>query len=144
VDDVVTVLVDADNLTAARLRLLVESLDDVDPGRVRMVIAGRGAALRAVAWPHDAQVIDAAGWQRADMALVEAYERLGDLHGPLVLASGDGDFALLAARHAGPVLVVSGSPSSRLREKAVVVDPALAGTDPVRRWLRAVLDADGE
>jgi hypothetical protein len=57
---------------------------------------------------------------------------------PLVLASGDGDFALLASRHGGPVLVVSGAPSSRLRDNATVVDPAMTGVDPLLRWLRAV------
>jgi len=36
---------------------------------------------------------------------------------------------------------VSGSPSSRLREGgAAVVDPALVGGEPIRAWLRAVLD----
>ena len=31
-----------------------------------------------------------------------------------MLITGDGDFGLLAARHAGPVLVVSGAPSGRV------------------------------
>jgi len=139
---VVQVLVDADNLTSARLRLLVEALgtlDEVPDTDVRMVVAGAAGAVDDVAWPAYAEVLHATGWQRADVVLVEAYEAHGDREAPLVLASGDGDFALLASRHAGPVLVVSGSPSSRLRDNATVVDPAMVGVDPLRRWLRAVL-----
>ncbi len=139
---VVQVLVDADNLTSARLRLLVDALgalDDVADTDVRMVVAGAQAAVDDVAWPSYAEILHATGWQRADVVLVEAYEAHDDREAPLVLASGDGDFALLASRHAGPVLVVSGSPSSRLRDNATVVDPAMVGVDPLRRWLRAVL-----
>jgi hypothetical protein len=134
---VVQVLVDADNLTATRLRLLVEALSDVPADEVRMVVAGGRGAVEGVAWPEHAEVLVATGWQRADVVLVEAYEAHGDRQSPLVLASGDGDFALLASRHGGAVLVVSGSPSSRLRENATVVDPAMAGVEPLRRWLRA-------
>ena len=137
---VVQVLVDADNLTSARLRLLVEALEALEPADVRMVVAGAGAAVEDVAWPSYAEVLHATGWQRADVVLVEAYEASGDRETPLVLASGDGDFALLASRHGGPVLVVSGSPSSRLRDNATVVDPAMVGVDPLLRWLRAVVD----
>jgi len=138
---VVQVLVDADNLTSARLRLLVEALATLEApdSEVRMVVAGAQGAVDDVAWPAYAEVLHATGWQRADVVLVEAYEAHGDREAPLVLASGDGDFALLASRHAGPVLVVSGSPSSRLRDNATVVDPAMVGVDPLRRWLRAVL-----
>jgi hypothetical protein len=57
----------------------------------------------------------------------------------LVLVTGDGDFALLAARHAGPVLVISGAPSARLRQAATVVDPALDGLHPIEVWLDAVV-----
>jgi len=137
---VVQVLVDADNLTSARLRLLVEALDALDAADVRMVVAGAESAVEDVAWPSYAEVLHATGWQRADVVLVEAYEAAGDRETPLVLASGDGDFALLASRHGGPVLVVSGSPSSRLRDNATVVDPAMTGVDPLLRWLRAVVD----
>ena len=137
---VVQVLVDADNLTSARLRLLVEALDALDAADVRMVVAGAESAGEDVAWPSYAEVLHATGWQRADVVLVEAYEAAGDRETPLVLASGDGDFALLASRHGGPVLVVSGSPSSRLRDNATVVDPAMTGVDPLLRWLRAVVD----
>ena len=137
---VVQVLVDADNLTSARLRLLVEALDALDAADVRMVVAGAESAVEDVAWPSYAEVRHATGWQRADVVLVEAYEAAGDRETPLVLASGDGDFALLASRHGGPVLVVSGSPSSRLRDNATVVDPAMTGVDPLLRWLRAVVD----
>jgi len=105
-----------------------------------MVVAGAESAVEDVAWPSYAEVLHATGWQRADVVLVEAYEAAGDRETPLVLASGDGDFALLASRHGGPVLVVSGSPSSRLRDNATVVDPAMTGVDPLLRWLRAVVD----
>ncbi len=137
---VVLVLVDADNLAAARLRILVEALGDPAPEGMHVVVAGSPAAVAGATWPPDADVVPITGWQRADVALVEAYEEHGDLSGPLVLVTGDGDFGLLAARHRGPVLVVSGSPSSRLREGgAAVVDPALVGGEPIRAWLRAVL-----
>ena len=134
----VQVLVDADNLTSARLRLLVAALSQVSDGQATMVVAGAAAAVDDVEWPAYAEIRYATGWQRADVALVEAYEERGDRESPLVLASGDGDFALLASRHGGPVLVVSGSPSSRLRDNATVADPAMVGVEPLRRWLRAV------
>lgn len=76
-----------------------------------------------------------AGWQRADVALARAYE---PRHGPLLLVSGDGDFALLAARHPGPVLVVSEAPSARLRAAAPVVDPVHDGLDTLRGWLDTI------
>ena len=134
----VLVLVDADNLAAARLRLLVDALP-ADGDGVEVVVAGSPGAVEAVGWPAYAEVLAITGWQRADVALVEAYEARRDLEAPLVLVTGDGDFGLLATRHRGPVLVVSGSPSSRLREGgAAVVDPALVGADPIRAWLRAV------
>jgi hypothetical protein len=44
----------------------------------------------------------------------------------------------LAARHPGPVLVVSGAPSTALRDVATVIDPAVEGVEPVRAWLDAV------
>jgi hypothetical protein len=55
-----------------------------------------------------------------------------------VLITGDGDFGLLAARHPGPVLVISGAASGRLRGGATVVDPALEGLAPIEAWLREV------
>jgi hypothetical protein len=134
----VLVLVDADNLAAARLRLFVEALPETGED-LDVVVAGSPAAVAAVSWPAYAEVLAISGWQRADVALVEAYEQRRDLEAPLVLVTGDGDFGLLATRHRGPVLVVSGSPSSRLREGgAAVVDTALVGSEPVRAWLRAV------
>ena len=74
-----------------------------------------------------------AGWQRADLALAEAYVPSTD---PLVLITGDGDFGLLATRHPGPVLVISGAASERLRGGTTVVDPATDGTAPIDAWLR--------
>jgi hypothetical protein len=75
-----------------------------------------------------------AGWQSADLALAQAYAPADE---PLILVTGDGDFGLLAARHPGPVLVVSGAPSGRLRDTAVVVDPAVDGVGPITDWLSA-------
>jgi hypothetical protein len=45
---------------------------------------------------------------------------------------------LLAARHPGPVLVISGAASMALQDVATVVDPATVGVEPVRAWLAAV------
>jgi hypothetical protein len=135
----VLVLVDADNLAVARLRLVAAALPESGED-LAVVVAGSAAAVAALDWPTYAEVLAISGWQRADVALVEAYEARRDLDCPLVLVTGDGDFGLLASRHRGPVLVVSGSPSSRLREGgAAVVDPALVGAEPIRAWLRAVL-----
>jgi hypothetical protein len=127
------VLVDADNLDVGRLRLVAAALAR-SSGTARVVVAGHPSRLARVAWPDGATVLDATGWQRADVALVEAY--VADSR-PLVLVSGDGDFALLAERHAGPVLVVgpAGSTSSRLRPSATVVDPVHDGLERLAAWL---------
>lgn len=130
------VLVDADNLTPARLRALLGALDQVEAEDRRLVVAGAPAALAAVAWPADADVVVGTGWQRADVLLLERHLLAP---GPLVLATGDGDFAQLGARHPGPVLVVSGSPASQLRAVATVVDPVQEGPARLVEWLRAVL-----
>lgn len=125
------VLIDADNLPEARIRALLRAL----PGDARIVVAGSPRAIGAVAWPVRARVLSVEGWQQADAALAGAYVRGGD---PLVLASGDGDFALLLSSHPGPVLVVADRPSVRLRDAARVVDPVTDGLAPLRDWLDAV------
>lgn len=130
----IQVLVDADNLNAARLRAFLRA---VPMSEVSMTVAGNPRALAAVDWPAAATVHAVEGWQAADVILVEAY-RASD-H-PLVLVTGDGDFSLVATRHDGPVLVVSDRPASRLRASATVVDPVLDGLDAVRTWFDAVLD----
>ncbi len=127
------VLVDADNVAAGRVQPVVELLADRAPWAA-LVASGRPEALARVRWPATAELLAHAGWQRADMALARAYVPSSE---PLILVSGDGDFGLLAARHPGPVLVVSGAASARLREHALVVDPATDGTGPIRQWLAA-------
>lgn len=126
------VLVDADNLAPRRLQPVISLLADSSPRR--LIASGRPQALRGLTWPLDSELIERSGWQHADVALAQAYLPSAD---PLVLISGDGDFALLAARHPGSVLVVSGSPSGRLRDGTTVVDPALDGLEPIRDWLRS-------
>lgn len=130
------VLVDADNVEPSRLRVFLRVL--ADAGAIaEVVVAGRAQSLARTSWPDGALVVEAAGWQRADHVLAEAY-----LPGPepLIIVSGDGDFVQLASRHAGPVLVVSNQAGSagRLRDVATVVDPAADGPDPLRNWLSAV------
>jgi hypothetical protein len=127
------VLVDADNLDVPRLRLLVVALEAAPSAEV--VVAGAPAALEAIDWPARAQVLPATGWQGADLLLARAY-RAEDR--PLLLATGDGDFAQLARRHPGPVLLVS-STSNRSR---ALTAPHITPTDPaadagaqLRRWL---------
>lgn len=128
------VLVDADNVTVARVRAVLRALplDDAD-----LVVAGSARALAAVAWPREAAVTVVEGWQEADAFLARAY-RPGT-H-PLVLVSGDGDFAHLIGSHAGPVLVVADRPAARLRQMGVFIDPLHEGVDALRRWFDAVLD----
>lgn len=123
-------LVDADNVAPRRVQPVLDLL----AGRsdVRITVTGRAAALRALHLPPGAESLPHAGWQRADVALAEAYEPSTD---PLVLITGDGDFGLLATRHPGPVLVISGAASLRLRDGTTVVDPATEGTAPVSAWL---------
>jgi hypothetical protein len=130
------VLVDADNLDVSRLRMVAAELVRAsgDSQLLRVTVAGHGARLAEVSWPTGATVVAADGWQRADVVLADAY--VAD-EAPLVLVSGDGDFALLAARHPGPVLVVggAGSTSGRLRDGAAVVDPVHDGMERLRSWL---------
>lgn len=125
------VLVDADNVDPVRTRALLDALHGVEAD---ILVAGHPRALARTVWPEGATVVEAAGWQRADLVLAEAY-RPG--HEPLVLVSGDGDFGLLVGRHDGPVLVVSEAASYRLAG-ATVVDPALDGVEPLRQWLLGV------
>jgi hypothetical protein len=133
----VQVLVDADNLDVPRLRLLVAALEaalEASPF-VDVVVAGAPPALDAVDWPLRAQVLPASGWQGADLLLARAY-RADDR--PLLLATGDGDFAQLARRHPGPVLLVGGT-SSRSRAftgpRIMTTDPAADGGAQLRAWL---------
>jgi hypothetical protein len=127
------VLVDADNVAPGRLQPVLGVLGELT-SQVQLTASGRPQALARLVWPDTAELIATAGWQRADLALAEAYTPGEE---PLVLVSGDGDFGLLATRHPGPVLVVSGSASGRLRDGATVVDPATDGVEPIRAWLRA-------
>ena len=124
------VLVDADNVVPQRVEPVLALLTDV-PG-VRITASGRAQALERVSWPDGTELLEHAGWQRADLALADAYSPAAE---PLVLITGDGDFGLLASRHPGPVLVISGAASARLREGTTVVDPALDGLAPVAAWL---------
>lgn len=129
-------LIDADNLDVPRLRLLVMALDG--SARADVVAAGAAAALDAVDWPEGSQVLPAHGWQGADLLLARAYRP--DAR-PLLLATGDGDFAQLARRHPGPVLLVSGA-SSRSRAfigpRITITDPAADGGAALRSWLGRV------
>jgi hypothetical protein len=131
---VIQALVDADNLTPARLEALLRALplDETD-----LVVAGSRRALSLLRWPVRARVVEVEGWQQADVALVRAYRPGGHA---LVIASGDGDFAHLALAHPGPVLVVSDRPASALRRAGTVVDPVTDGVDALRHWFDAVLD----
>ena len=131
-------LVDADNVSAPRLRAFLRA---VPLDEVQLIVAGRPSAVAGVAWPPGAVIHEVEGWQQADLALVAAYQP-GDE--PLVVVSGDGDFSMLAATHAGPVLVISDRPASRLRASGVVVDPIVDGLDAVRHWFDAVLDSTME
>jgi hypothetical protein len=129
----VLVLVDADNLDVPRLRLLVAALDIAPSADI--VVAGAPEALEAIDWPPQAQVFPASGWQGADLLLARTY-RAEDR--PLLLATGDGDFAQLARRHPGPVLLVSGT-SSRSRSltgpRITPTDPADDGGAALRSWI---------
>ncbi|HVE63426.1 MAG TPA: hypothetical protein VNB94_06460 [Mycobacteriales bacterium] len=129
----IQVLIDADNVDGVRIGAL---LDLLPSGDVRMTVAGHQDALEETRWPPYAEVVAAAGWQRADMVLAAAYE---PDDAPLVLVSGDGDFGLLVTRHRGPTLVISQAASYHLREQVMVVDPVVDGMEPLRQWLAAVL-----
>lgn len=134
----IQVLIDADNISAPRLRAFLRA---VPMAEVELTVAGGPRALSAVDWPRGARVQEAEGWQQADLFLVAAY-RPGDA--PLVLVTGDGDFSLVASTHAGPVLIISDRPASRLRASGTVVDPVVDGIDAVRHWFDAVVDAPME
>ena len=125
------VLVDADNVDPTRVALVLAAL----PAYASVVAAGRRSALAAVSWPEGTTLLPASGWQRADLALAAAYTPSDE---PLLLMSGDSDFALLAGRHSGPVLVVSEAPSHRLRAVVPVHDPAVDDPGDLRRWIEAV------
>ncbi len=130
----VQVLVDADNVPVSRLRVVAAALAELPDAVARIVVAGRSSAVDALDWPEHAVIVRIAGWQEADLALADAY--VADRE-PLLLVSCDGDFGLLAARHSGPVLVVSTAASGRLRDAARVVDPVLDGGRGLRDWLTA-------
>jgi len=130
---VLRVLVDADNVAPRRLQPVLTLLGTVTDG-LRLTASGRRQALGAVSWPQGSVLLTRAGWQRADLALAAAYTPDDEA---LVLVTGDGDFALLAERHPGSVLVISGAASGRLRDTATVVDPATEGVEPIRLWLTA-------
>lgn len=129
----VQVLIDADNLDVPRLRLLAAALEDASSADI--VVVGAPAALEALDWPPHARVLAASGWQGADLALARSY-RADDR--PLLLATGDGDFAQLARRHPGPVLLV-GRTSSRSRAfvgpRITSTDPASDGGTQLRSWI---------
>jgi hypothetical protein len=125
---VLQVLVDADNLHPARLAALLRAV----PADAVITAAGARTALDRLQWPPGTQLLPRVGWQRADLDLAAAYQ---PDDGPLILATGDGDFAQLGRRHVGHVLVVSDSPSAHLRSVGTVLDPVHDGPDAVRHWL---------
>lgn len=98
----------------------------------RITVSGNPQALARVDWPAGAELLPHAGWQQADLALAAAYSPSAD---PLLLITGDGDFGLLASRHPGAVLVISGAASNRLRDGTLVVDPVAEGTSRIRAWV---------
>lgn len=126
-----TVMVDADNVAPPRLQPVLDLLTTVTSPLV-ITASGRQAALDRLRWPAAAELIASAGWQRADASLAESYRPSPE---PLMLVTGDGDFGLLAQRHPGPVLVISGAASGQLRNGTTVVDPATAGMAPISSWL---------
>jgi hypothetical protein len=133
---VLQVLVDADNVPAGRLSVLVAALDALGAEQ-RLVVAGHPNVLSELTWPAYAEVVPAQGWQRADLVLAAAYQPGPE---PLILASGDSDFVQLATRHPGPVLIVSEAPSGRFHDVATVVDP-VHESERLREWLAAVAAA---
>ena len=76
----IQVLIDADNISAPRIRALLRAL----PDDVRITVAGSDAAVAAVRWPARAAVTEISGWQQADVVLVSAYQRNRE---PLVLVT---------------------------------------------------------
>lgn len=131
----IQVLIDADNLPVHHLEGLLRALP-LD--EVALVVAGSGEALGMVEWPPPAMVHHVVGPQEADAALLAAY-RPGAA--PLVVASGDKDFAGIVRGHGGPVLVVADRPAKALQAVAEVIDPVRDGIDAVRRWFDDRLDA---
>jgi hypothetical protein len=127
------VLIDADNVVPQRIRPVLDLLTELGTP-VRVTVSGSQAALDRTDWPAGSELLAHAGWQQADLALAAAYSPSAD---PLLLITGDGDFGLLASRHPGEVLVVSGAASNRLRDGTLVVDPAAEGTNRIRNWLAA-------
>jgi hypothetical protein len=127
---VLRVLVDGDNVEPQRIEPVLALLADVPD--VRVTASGSRQALSRVRWPAGTELLEHAGWQRADLALAEAYSPAAE---PLLLITGDGDFGLLASRHPAPVLVISGAASSRLRDGTTVLDPAVDGRAPIAAWL---------
>ena len=127
----IQVLVDADNVDWVRVERVLAAL----PAGASVVAAGHPEAIESVDWPPGAVLLEERGWQKADLALAAAYVPSDD---PLLLVTGDSDFALLAARHPGPVLVVSEAPSHRLRAVVPVHDPAVDDPADLRRWIDAV------
>jgi hypothetical protein len=134
---VLQVLVDADNVPAPRLHVLAAALTPYADG-LRIVVAGHDDVVHDVHWPVEPEVLVAAGWQSADLALAAAYS---PSHGPLVLASGDSDFVQLATRHPGPVLIVSEAAAARFRDVGTVVDP-VHDQAALEQWLAAVTQSD--
>lgn len=126
------VLVDADNVVAQRIDPVLALLAELPS--VRITASGRASALARVDWPPGTELLEHAGWQQADLALAAAYSPADE---PLLLITGDGDFGLLATRHPGPVLVISGAASERLRDGTLVVDPATEGLARIQAWLDA-------
>jgi hypothetical protein len=128
---VLRVLIDADNVAPQRIRPVLELLTEQHTA-ARITVSGRREALDRMTWPPGSELLAHTGWQQADLALAAAYSPSND---PLLLITGDGDFGLLASRHPGEVLVISGAASNRLRDGTLVVDPAAEGLDRIRGWL---------
>lgn len=133
------VLVDADNVPAARLQVLADALAPYTDG-LRVVIAGHTDAVHSARWSVEPEIIVAEGWQRADLELAGAYAPAPE---PLILASGDSDFVQLATRHPGPVLVVSEAAAGRYRDLGTVVDP-VHDRAALQQWLAAVTAGPAE
>jgi hypothetical protein len=129
---VVQVLADADNLMSRWMSVMMTLV-----GRYpcAVTVAGAPARLAAVAWPAGSTLLAAEGWQRADLALAGAYQRNDR---PLLLVTGDGDFAHLASRHPGPVAVAGLSVARALRSGATVIDLSRDGVGPLAAWLDSV------
>ena len=130
----VQVLIDADNLSTPRIEAFLRVLPEHE---ATVVVAGSPRALSALSWPPRARIVAVEGWQSADMVLVDAYLPGAE---PLVLVSGDGDFAGLVRGHRGDVLIVSDRPAASLRGRGAVLDPVLDGVEALRRWFDAVTD----